>query len=86
MITMPLATIAISWLFDWSKFSTTIAAVAILATLITAASYSINRSLKLDKYSLLLGLAVIFIGVENVLVSQVLQTGHFTNYSMLYDL
>ncbi|MEK7472175.1 MAG: DMT family transporter [Patescibacteria group bacterium] len=75
MITMPLATIAISWLFDWSKFSTTIAAVAILATLITAASYSINRSLKLDKYSLLLGLAVIFIGVENVLVSQVLQTG-----------
>lgn len=74
MITMPLATIGISWLYDWSKFEPSIAAVAVLATIITAASYSINKKLKLDKYSLFLGLAVVLIGLENVLVSQVLQT------------
>lgn len=82
MITMPLATIAISWLFDFSKFSLVIALVAILATVITAASYSINKRLKLDKYTLLLGVAVVFIGLENVLVAQVLQTGAISPISL----
>jgi drug/metabolite transporter (DMT)-like permease len=82
MITMPLATIAISWLFDFSKFSSVIAVVAVLATVITAASYSVNKRLKFDKYSLLLGVAVVFIGLENVLVAQVLQTGSISPVSL----
>lgn len=82
MITMPLSTIAISWLFDLSKFNITIAVTIVLATIFTTASYSINKRFKIDKYLLLLGLAVVLIGLENVLVSQVLQTGSISPISL----
>lgn len=73
MVTMPLATIGISWLFDWSNFNGQVALAALLATAIVAWAYSFKTNYRFDKYTLLLGVAVLFIGLENVMVAQLLQ-------------
>lgn len=75
MILMPLATIAMAWLFDWSQFNLQIAVVTALATAVVIWAYSNQRVFVFDKYAFLLGVAVVFTALENVLAAQILQQG-----------
>ncbi len=75
MILMPLATIMMAWLVEPAGFRWPVAIAGAGATSLILWAYSGRKVFQLDKYTWLLIVAVIFTAVENVLVSQVLQTG-----------
>lgn len=83
MVIMPLATIAISWLFIPENFSLPILVIGVSATALVAWAYSAHgRLYKIDKYALMLAAAVVLIGFENVLVSQLLSSNALSPASL----
>jgi len=73
MILVPLVTMGASWLVDPSDFNVQIVMAAVVATAIVAWVYHNKKSLRVGRDGLLLGGAVVFMALENVLVAQLLQ-------------
>ncbi len=84
-ILMPLATIAISWLFMPKNFNTQIAITALLATGIIIWTYRSKQLFRPDRYSLMLAAALVLIALEDNLVAQVL-TENSISPALLYTI
>ncbi len=84
-ILMPLATIALSWLFVPTSFNVHIAVTASLATAIIIWTYRSKNIFRPDRYSIMLAVAVILIALEDNLVSQVL-TENSISPALLYTI
>lgn len=74
ILLMPLATISVGWAFAPSDFNSRIAISALVATAMIAFIYKPKRVAKFDKYGLALLVAVVLMGLENVLAGRLLQT------------